>query len=175
MLVNDSAALARLNSPNNLINQLKRDGSRKSAMSLFVRPKEEVKKIVEQVVTVSFNPFKEKTEATVIPLQIPEVVPENQPTINSLLENSEQQIKLATAHDSALEVLTRSVTMLASKLDDVKADRLPSVITATSKVVESIRKERAEATRDNKGREVHYHFYTPTQRKVEQYDVIEVG
>ena len=65
--------------------------------------------------------------------------------------------------------------MLALKLDEVKADKLPSVITAASKVVESIRRERMELNKSSKGKDVHYHFYNTEQRKISDYEVIEVS
>lgn len=163
MLVSNSSALARLNSEKNLINQLKNKKNNKNPMSLFVGNKKEI--IVEKQEVKTFNPFEK--------IKISEIEKTEEPTINSLIENNDQQIKLATAHDSALKVLTDSVALLATKLDDIRPDRLPSVITATSKVVESIRKERSEAVKNNKGKEVHYHFYTPIQRKIIDYEVIE--
>lgn len=96
------------------------------------------------------------------------------PTLDSLLNDSEHQIKLSLAHDTALTLLTNSVSMLAAKLDDVKADKLPAVISAASKTVESIRRERLEVKKSGTEKEVHYHFYTPTQKKISDYEVIEV-
>ena len=78
------------------------------------------------------------------------------------------------AHDNALSVLTDAVSELKLRLGEVKADKLPSVITATSKVVESIRRERNEAAKSGKDREVHYHFYVPQQKKLENFEVIDV-
>lgn len=136
----------------------------------------------------SFNPFdKEALDITptvphassdLIPhahtASIPQVIP--QPSVEELIKNSEDQIKLGLAHDNALSLLNKSVEALSAKLDDVKADRLPSVIAAANKVVESIRGERREATKnENTEKEVHYHFYTPIQRKIEEFEVIEVG
>lgn len=175
MLVSNKSALERLNSEKNLINQLK--NKKNNSMSLFVG-KREVQKVQENKTAVRVSETNEKSELRnfnpfqkILPSEIK--LPEEEPSINSLIENNDQQIKLATAHDSALKVLTDSVALLATKLDDIRPDRLPSVITATSKVVESIRKERSEATKNNKGKEVHYHFYTPIQRKVVDYEVIE--
>jgi len=98
----------------------------------------------------------------------------NTPRIDDLLENSDNKIKLASAHNNALDLLNDAVAQLKTKLDDVGASRLPSVITAASKVVESIRKERVEIMKTGKDKEVHYHFYTPETRKIEQYEVIDV-
>ncbi len=185
MLVNDSAAISRLNSPLNLINRLsaaKDNSPRKKAMSLFVAPRIEKPSEAdkEAATAASFNPF-EKTSESLVPAERKtghkqdSQIDQSFPTINQLIDNNDAQIKLATAHDSALEVLTSAVELMKLKLDDVKAEKLPAVITATSKVVESIRRERNEAARSGKGKEVHYHFYTPQQKKIEQYDVIEVS
>jgi hypothetical protein len=197
MLVNDKDAVARLASPMNLMNRLSSaKNSRNSAMSLFgigcyaepgrkntatlatQKPAEEVK--------ITFNPFQalptkqspveqskalQPLTASVFP-QISTVSTE--PLLSDILENHDSQIKLGLAHDKALELLNRSVDLLATKLDDVKADKLPSVISAASKTVESIRRERSEAFKNGKDKEVHYHFYTPIQKTIQQFEVIDV-
>jgi hypothetical protein len=173
MIVNDKQAAARLTSPNNLINKLRTTTSkpRSGAMSLFIRPtapnvKEEEKK--------GFNPFN-KPPSDTLPALIPKTSEQEQPKLDDILSNNESQISLGLAHDKALKLLNSSVDMLSTKLDDIKAERLPSVVVAASKVVESIRKERSEASKNNKDREVHYHFYTPEQKKVSDYDIIDVS
>ncbi|MBI3334559.1 hypothetical protein HYZ97_03670 [Candidatus Pacearchaeota archaeon] len=158
-------------------------------MSLFgIGKDKKIEKIeeVKEELRVSFNPFINKdtnntsnTPITlpqtkiILPLAPPVLQIPSSPQIDDILNGSESQIKLSLAHDNALELLNRSVDILSEKLDDVRADRLPSVISAASKVVESIRKERNEVVK-NSDREVHYHFYTPQQRKVEDYEVIDV-
>lgn len=141
--------------------------------------KEEVKETI-----VSFNPFQktaltvEKKESISLqwePPKPPKVLEEIIPVkLDDLLDDGNTKIKLSLAHDTALQTLTESVQMLRSKLDDIKADKLPSVITATSKVVESIRRERVEINKGTKGKEVHYHFYTPEQKRLTDYEIIEV-
>ena len=141
-------------------------------------------KLIEEVI-VKFNPFstKEESQTSLLPLstslhqdhpQIPtfEPLPER---LDDILGNSESQIKLGLAHDRALDLLNRSVEMLATKLDDVSPAKLPAVISAASKTVESIRKERSEASKNNKDQSVHFHFYTPEQRKMSDYEIIDVG
>lgn len=169
MIVNDEDALKRLNSPMNLINQLRKVSSSKknNAMALFIPPKKEV----------SFNPFQlndKKVEGKEA-LEIVKREEKNETTLDNILKDNESQIKLGLAHDNALKLLNDSVQLLATKLDDVKADKLPSVISAASKTVESIRKERNENLKSNKDREVHYHFYTPQQNKISDYEIIEVS
>ena len=95
--------------------------------------------------------------------------------LDEILTDSDSQIKLGLAHDKALDLLTRSVDALASKPDDVKADKLPSTILAASKVVDAIRRERSESVKNNRDRDVHYHFYTPQQKKIADFEVIDVG
>lgn len=183
MIINEKETEARLNSPINLINKLKSNGSRKSAMSLFIRPSfaraeetkmavaeqpkvEILKKEEELKAIVTFNPFE-------IAKQESSKAVNKELSIDDLIENNETQVRLAHAHDQALELLNNSVALLSTKLEDVKADKLPSVISAASKVVEGIRKERRELN-ESSDREVHYHFYTPEQRKVSEYKVIDV-
>lgn len=188
MIISDDAAVARLSSPMNLMNKLRSATSPKtSAMNLFGiggDRKVEIKQIeksedktVEQEVTISFNPFaKTQTPSSDNPPAIIPPTSQQEPNIDNLLNNSDTQIKLSIAHDRALSVMTDSLEALAAKLDDVKADKLPGVISATSKVVESIRRERNEAAKSGANRDVHYHFYTPIQKKVEDYgQVIEVS
>ncbi len=184
MIINDKDAIARLNSPMNLINRLRcastNNSKKNNAMSLFgirvekedrqIESKIELKQESKQELDIKpaiFNPFQPQA-------LIPSSQVSVQPALDNILENHESQIKLGLAHDSALELLGNSVRLLATKLDDIKADRLPQVVTAASKVVESIRKERNEASKNNKDREVHYHFYTPQQNKVTDYEVIDV-
>lgn len=173
MIINDEAAAKRLNSPLNLINRLAaaKHSNRNSAMSLFIPPSSSEKSKNKEVKI--FNPFESKTEVPLAILPIPSI--ETSTTLDTILENNESQIKLGLAHDKALELLHRSVDMLATKLDDVKAEKLPAVVTAARSVIEGIRKERNEATKNSKDREVHYHFYTPSQREIKDYEVIDVG
>lgn len=168
MLINNKSAEERLNSPMNLINHLKDSSSpRKNAMSLFIRPaspKKEEAEIKSIPLTIpSFNPFENKISTADAP-----------PVIENLIPNSEEQVKLGLAHDNALKLLNDSVALLAAKLDDVKVDKLPAVIAASSKVVESIRRDRNESAKNGTNKEVHYHFYTPTQKTIADYKVIDV-
>lgn len=163
MLLNDKEAVARLNSPKNLMNRFDkiRSAPRKQAMSLFIKP------------------AATQTTAPLRGMQPLDSVEESgdkpsEPNLDNLLDDSDSKIKLGLAHDSALRLLNKSVTMLESNLDNVKPDRLPSVIAAAGKVVESIRKERSEQAKNTNGKDVHYHFYTPELRKVSEYNIIDV-
>lgn len=159
MIVNDKDALARINSPINLINRMKNLSSspvRKSAMSLFIKPSSTI---------TAEEPRREENKP-----DSPSGV-----SLDDISSDHDSKIELALAHDSALKLLNASVSALSAKLDDVRADKLPSVIAAASKTVESIRKERAEISRNAKDREVHYHFYTPKQKELSDYIVVEAG
>jgi hypothetical protein len=158
MIVSDSDAVARLNSPLNLINKLKAHVSKdkKEAMELFTGP-----------ITRS----QQHSHIPTIPVELPN---KDEPNLDTILANNESQIKLGLAHDKSLGLLSRAVDMLDAKLDDVNASKLPAVVIAASKVVESIRRERLESSKNSKDREVHYHFYTPEQKSVADYEVIEV-
>jgi len=175
MLLTSKEAESRLNSPLNLINKLRdRSLSRQNAMSLFIPPKKSEEKVK------TFNPFEQINKDKINITEIITAAPaseQNNPsaeTISNLIENHESQVQLGLAHDTALKLLNNSVTMLADKLDDIRADKLPGVVTAASKVVESIRRERSEASKSSKDKEVHYHFYTPQQRQISEYEVIDV-
>lgn len=183
MIIQDKDAIARLKSPMNLFNRLSSLSEKKTnAMSLFgigkknstEQPKiEQPKKedIEHTEVVVTFNPF-QKVPPKDPPL--PNILPE-QTKLDDIIDNADSHVKLGLAHDKALDLLVNSVSHLAAKLDDVKADKLPSVIAAASKTVESIRRERVEAAKNNKDREVHYHFYTPAQKSISDYKVIDVN
>jgi len=184
MILTEEEAKKRLNHPMNLMNRMKVPDKNKDAMSIFglgkngsIR-KDETQRTREDfnsqpslgvaipdltataLIIPTFNPF-EKTESS-------------KPTLDSLLDNSDNQIKLTLAHNNALETLNDAVARMRLTIDEIKPDRLPAVVASASKVVESIRRERMELRKNSDGKEVHYHFYTPVQRKIETYDVIEV-
>lgn len=177
MIVKDNEALARINSPLNLINRMNaaRNNQRSSAMSLFIPSIQPAAPVVMPTQRPAFNPFENKTAEPVV--EDKEFVPlteESAVKLGDIISDHDAKIQLGLAHDKAITLLNKSVEMLSTKLDDVSASKLPSVIAAASKTIESIRRERLESTKLNKDREVHYHFYTPQQKKVTDYEVIEV-
>lgn len=146
-------------------------------MELFTRRHQVEKEVDDHFNNVELT----KTETAKAEIIIPEthdaMISEDEnktTTLDSLIQNHESQIKLGLAHDKSLSLLSRSIDILGAKLDEVNASRLPAVVMAASKVVESIRKERLEARKTDKDREVHYHFYTPQQKKVEEFEIIDV-
>ena len=189
MLVSDKEALERLNSSGNLMNRLRSNhsGNRSKAMNLFGMNKTEAHinntPILEQVreikPAVFQSPFSPNGETSLVPSPIPSFIPPTEaadsPSTDDLIGNADVQIQLAHAHDKSLATLCSAVDMLKLKLDDIKPDKLPAVITATSKVVDQIQKQRIDASKSRENRQVHFHFYTPTQKKMEDYQVIEVG
>lgn len=178
MIINETDAIKRLSSPMNLMNRLRQTNNDKkgNAMALFGIGKKTVApqgSLQKKEPEANFNPFITPQTSS----QVPAIIPPTEnpsPTLSDILDNHDSQIKLGLAHDSALQLLSDSVAMLAGKLDDVRADKLPAVISAASKTVESIRRERNEAARVGKDKEVHYHFYTPQQKTVSDYQVIDV-
>jgi Sec-independent protein translocase protein TatA len=57
----------------------------------------------------------------------------------------------------------------------MKADRIPGLVASLGKVITDIRKEQSERNKSSINENVHYHFYCPEPKKLEQYEVIEVG
>lgn len=164
MILSEKLAAERLASPLNLMNRLKSLSAatpKKDGMKIFFPS--------------PASPIREnKTFAPKPQAPVNRDIERPVLEIENLIPNSDKQVELALAHDRALGLLNTAITTLATKLDDVKPERLPSVIAATSKVVESIRRERSEAAKQGANKEVHYHFYTPQQNKVTDYQIIDV-
>ncbi len=187
MIISNDEALKRLSSPLNLLNKM-RVSSRSKAMDLFVpsaSPGRTNTNQSESAVPPFHNPFeKARQELSSDSAIIPEVLPESEstsatktaePTLDTLIASSDNDIKLALAHDTALDVINSAMKKISNDMDNIKSEKLPSVITAASKIVEGIRKERNENSKTKIGRDVHLHFYTPIQKKMEEYEVVEVG
>ena len=193
MILNESEALARLESPHNLMNRLRSaSSSRGRAMGLFGvgNNKDNINSNIRDNKTDSAaRPLVQANPSIINPFQV--VDPSSQvesveltrtisslqqeTSVENLIENAEDQVKLTLAHNNALKVLNNAVEMLATKLDDIKPEKLPAVIGAASKVVESIRKERLDMAKTKDQMKVKINFYTPTPKKMEDYNVIEVG
>ena len=184
MLIDENEASKRLNNPLNLINRMKSgmlsNNKKNDAMSLFVKVKEE--SVVLPSDRVEIHSF--SSPLSPIQRSLPVVIPatnettESSPSSDDLIKDSESRIKLAVVEGSAIDLLTTSLVALKRKVDsgDIKTSSIPSVISASSKVITEIRKERLEREKNKSETEsVHYHFYCPEPRKIETYDVIEVG
>lgn len=169
MLIDEAELEKRLNNPLNLLNRM-RVGlvapEKKSGMDLFIKKES----IPNDTTIVKID----KAPRAIIPL--PPSANEV-PSSDDLIKDADAQIKLSIAHDNALDLLTSSINMLKSKVEnnDIKTSSIPSVMASASKVVSEIRKERLEREKNNKNENVHYHFYCPTQRKIDEYEIIEVA
>lgn len=192
MIVADSDALARLESPLNLMNRMKSAGtSRGQAMGLFGIGNRD--KIQPSTITVPpplpanppefINPFS-KSDNALVPVKtaerpiaptIPVQKEDNGPNLDNLLDNADSRIKLSLAHDSALGVMKDAIDQVKIKLHEIKADKLPSVVAAMSKVVNDIQRQRIDQNKGAKNQSVHFHYYTPTQKKSTDYEIIDVG
>ena len=179
MIINETEAVRRLNSPMNLMNKLAelkqpsvKTIAKRDAMSLFGIGR---KTATETATETEIHRVQDSHKADIVEKTLQSLQP-SQPieSLDNILEDHDAQIKLGLAHDRALDLLNRSVAVLSEKLDEVKAERLPSVISAASKTVESIRRERLEASKHGEERAVHFHFYTPEQHKVSDYEIIDV-
>jgi len=175
MIVPEKDAIQRLSSPLNLINRLRTVTPHKpNAMDLFQGHQGNINTSL-----ALSNPTTAESSDFVNPFSKTTAVPESpshsSPNLDTLLDNANSRIKLGIAHDTALDTLVSAVGILKTKLDDMKPDKLPSAIMATSKVVDSIQRQRLDQAKIKSGKEVHYHFYTPTQKKTEDYEIIEVG
>jgi len=183
MLVNDKDAKARLTSSGNLMNML-RNGlapRRPNAMSIFAPAAPDNNSAIAVSPPRFVNPFRPSaTPANPTPVLPsdedtkvvePEVLP---PTTDDLLSNADAQIKLARAHDRALNLIGRTLETIETKIDDMKPEKLPAVLSAAGRIVESIRKEKLEQTKDKRDRQVHFHFYEPARKEITEYETMEV-
>jgi len=162
MLIDNSEAEKRLNNPLNLMNRLRVGISppKRQALALFTGGADRQETKVEVVIP-------ESKVTTPLPS-----VEFDSGSVN----DSDAKIKLAVAHDSALDLLTSSIGVLRKKLgnDEIRVSAIPGIITSASKVISDIRKERLERDKVKGDQNVHYHFYCPNQRKIDEYEVIEV-
>lgn len=219
MLISDKEAVARLNSPLNLMNLKgnteKSSPSRNRAMSLFgigenkTSPKVSEEKPLEEkpseekpaplLNTTFVNPFNgdsakelskalEKVSSSTSVNTKPATVVEEKsntniteqsnssqsPSVDDLIDNTDGKIKLAKVHNTALEVMHTALEELKIMVPSASVKQLPSILATASRVVTDIRKERIEANKTSKDREVHYHFYTPERKKLSDFEVIDV-
>lgn len=181
MLIKDDEMLERLSSPLNLMNRMRSNGAatRNKAMGLFGLNQQ--KNPSSPNSPSSFKPiFTSPVDKTgEIPetptIEADEILPPAEIKADDLIDNADSKIELAHAHNDALGVLNKAIKRMGQTVEDIDPEKLPSVINSVSKVVEGIRKERAEAAKAKSGKEVHLHFYTPTQKALTDYEVVEVG
>lgn len=180
MLINEEELNRRLNNPLNLINSMKNgvNGKKNSALSIFIKPS------VEEENTFK-SPFQQKdadsqSSVALIPTAVTPAESINSrndqsPSTDDLIDDADGAIKLAQVHNNSLEVMGLAVGRLKDNINNVNVKQLPSIVSGLSKVVTDIRKERSERDRERTNETVHYHFYCPEQKKIEQFEVIDVG
>ena len=101
------------------------------------------------------------------------ILSDKPPLLDDILQNADSQIKLGSVHNQALEVLESAIREIKIRIPEMKADKLPSIITATSKVITDIRRERNESNKNGR-QAVNIILYAPEQKSLSDYEVIEV-
>lgn len=181
MLINNKSAEERLKSPNNLFNKLRsaasQQGKNRNVMGLFgVGRKEEgeLRSGTKEVNGIKLPVFESKSE-----VKIPEVLPAlnqpasglNSPTIDDLVNNPENNIKLEAVHDKALTTLHAAMNEINRRLPEVnKVKDLADIAAKMNKVVTDIRAEKSK--RNDNIESVHLHFYTPERKKLTDYQEV---
>lgn len=160
MIISDENALERLASSDNLMNRLRNLSN---------------KTLTNKVNGIRVFIPGGASETNIVPVEKPEIEENKTPTLDQLINDADARISIATAHDKAVDLMNSAVDQLRIRLDEIKADKLPSVIAAASKMVTDIRREKLEADKNSERQNVHFHFYTPEQKRIEQYEIIDVG
>jgi hypothetical protein len=183
MIINESDFEKRIKNPLNLLNKERNiDPDKKNAMSLFIKPAV-VKKIETPKFVPSFpRPVENKaTEESIDDEKqssalshVPSVAV-NEIRADDILRDVDANIKLAQVHGKALDLMQGAMGILETKMPGMKADRIPGLVASLGKVITDIRKEQSERNKSSINENVHYHFYCPEPKKLEQYEVIEVG
>lgn len=152
MIIPNDKAVERLDSPLNLINRLRKHETGVDPLDIFKTP--------------AVGPDTESDEDSKVDSAI---------SIDKLIKDADSQIQLASAHDKAVRLMNTVISEMELRVNEVKPEKLPAILTAASKLVTDLRREQLESAKLKNGRDVHLHFYTPVQKTIEQYDVIEVG
>lgn len=157
------------------------NSSRGKAMNLFVpggngnAAKIESSSPVIPSFTPSFSPVDKTQDMQPESVQAEEVLPADEIKTEDLIDNADAKIALANAHNEALGVLNKAIKRMGQTIEDIDPEKLPSAVNSVTKVVESIRRERLEAGKAKSGKDVHLHFYTPVQKALTDYEIVEVG
>lgn len=176
MLVNSKDAERRLNSPDNLLNRLRRESPRsvsaKNAMSLFVRPDIQPPQPIPAITPSSIY-IPSNSE----PVIEPEPDKTEDKAAKQVLDDLALEIKRESIHSAALDVLSKSVYALGEKItagEIGKPKDLADIARKMSGIVTDIKKS-GEDNKDKDGKTVHLHFYTPERKKLSDFEVIDVG
>lgn len=165
MLISREDANKRLNSPTNLMNRMRsfRSDSRDKALSLFTNPKKEAN------TPPAWNPFPENSNSEG-EVKVPDAIISGL-NIDSIIDDADTRIKLQTIHDTALDTLVLAVQTLKDRLPEIAASKLPDVAAKIGKVVDNIRTEK---NKSQGVKQVHLHLYTPEQKKMSDYESVDV-
>lgn len=179
MLINEDDFQRRINNPMNLLNK---KGDRKhGALSIFIKPSEVVE---EKKFTPAFPLLKEdKVETEAVNKESLENIQEAMAVVerkereirtDDILKDADANIRLAAVHSKALDIMHTAMHQLEEKMPEMKADKIPMIVSTLGKVITDIRKEQAERNKNQANENVHFHFYCPEPKKLDQYEVIEV-
>lgn len=157
MLVNTESAEKRLSSSSNLMNKL-REGttlSKNKSMQLFGVGQKKEERFV--------NPFAPK------PIEVLTTAP----TIDDLIDDVDSRLNLDKAHKKALHVMNRAIQRVSDQIEELDSPtKLADVAAKMGKIVTDIRNEKKNSV--DKERTVHYHIYTPEQKKITDFEEITV-
>lgn len=154
MILDQENAEDRLNSANNLINRL----------NLAVRSnKKSDSGAASQVMRIP-QPSSFDQQSPVLP-----------PSADEIIDNIEHKLKMATAHDTALDVLVDTVNLLKHNLvniDPTKPERLSRIATDMAKVAHVIDEVRNGNGKNNHGAPTI--IYKPLMLQESNYQIIQV-
>lgn len=156
MIIPNDKAVERLNSPLNLINRLRKHETGVDSLDIFKTPA-----VRPDIGNGEDSESDDKADSAI--------------SIDKLIRDADSQIQLASAHDKAVRLMNQAIDEMTLRVTEVKPEKLPAILTAASKLVTDLRREQLEAAKVSGQKAVHLHFYTPTQKTIDQYDVIEVG
>lgn len=171
MLISDEEVSKRLNSSSNLMNRLRSESSpRTKAMQLFGMGivKDDVKNNI---------PSPQKFVSPFLKPEIPvSEKKEELPKTDSKEAKSEgldTGEKLGLIADAALETMMTAIKNVKENLGDLSnPQKLADVAAKMGKIVTDIKNSKKED--EDKSKHVHIHFYTPEQKKMEEFNAIDV-
>lgn len=152
MLLNESEVTTRLSSPLNLMNRMGNATGKSTAMNLFG--------LGSQQSNVNTQP-----QSTVVSLP---------PSIDQLVDNVQDKIKLGTAHESALDLMVASISILRERINDVdKPEKLASIAADMNKILSSVdnaRNKNSNSNNTNNG--IQIVVYKPQLVHESEYELI---
>lgn len=158
MIISEDSALERLASTDNLINRLSSLAAKASVNANNGKSK-------------ALSLFVDRDDLSTRD----ELQEDNIPSIDNLIANATEQIETASIEKKAVKILESALDELTIRLPDIRADKLPAIITSTSKMISDMRRDAVESVNKKRDANVHLHFYAPEQKKLADYDFIDVG